>query len=163
MDEKRKRTEITLIILAIFLVIAGISLIVFLSVSHNFISLAGDWALILLLYFLIIFPMITLLLFPAMLGEPFFTSTREEWDDPFEGEIILDIPFHSAFDRCLDSVSLLSGGRIDPVHCFRDVTFIANDRKNGVITVITNDRGGYPPGGHYSFTFRHARVRLPVP
>ena len=142
MDEQRKRTEITLTILAIFLVIAGISVVVFLSVSNNYISPEKDWSLILLVYFIIIAPMVFLMLFPALLGEPFFTRTREEWDDPFEREIILDIPYQSAFDRCLDSVSLLMMGRtFDSLMLARDARIIVNDRKNGVITVITNDKG----------------------
>ena len=74
MDELRKKTEIKLIALAFFLVIAGISAVFFLFVSLNFISFENDWSRVLLVYFVIIAPMVFWILFPALLGEPFFSE-----------------------------------------------------------------------------------------
>jgi hypothetical protein len=128
MDEKRRKTELKLIILTVFLVIAGISVVLFFSVSNSFISLNKDWPLIIQVYG--IFIAITLISFiPGLFNDrPLLTRTQEEWDDPFEREIILDIPFNTAFNRSLGSVSLLKCGKIT-----------SSDRQNGMITVKTNN------------------------
>ena len=128
MDEQRQRTEIKLIILTVFLVIAGISVVLFISVSNNFISLKENWPLILQVYG--IFIATTLISFiPGLFSDrPLLTRTQEEWDDPYERHITLDIPFITTFDLCLVSVNLLKFGKIS-----------SSDRQNGVITVKTNE------------------------
>ncbi|MFA5268472.1 MAG: hypothetical protein WC379_10920 [Methanoregula sp.] len=150
MDERPNRTEVTITILAILLAFAGISVVLFLFIANNGISHEKDWSFIILAYCITIVPLVLFLLFPALLGETFFTSLPEDWwNDPYEREILIDMPYLSVFDRCLDSLSLLRNRRIDPDRWWMgDVDILEKDRKNGIIIANTNDH--QHAGGPYS-------------
>jgi hypothetical protein len=150
MDKKRRITELKLILLTIFLAFVGISVVLFLFIANNGISHEKDWSFIILAYFITIVPLVLFLLFPALLGETIFTSLPEDWwNDPYEREILIDMPYLSVFDRCLDSLSLLRNRRIDPdLRLMGDVDILEKDQKNGIIIANTNDHQHV--GGHNS-------------